>query len=71
MTSSQISPASSKISEEIQKLEPSAVIELFELKLTSAVNGIDSTFYYHAGTNGISSNIVFNSSLSFSCSVWP
>ena len=60
MTSSQISPASSKISEEIQKLEPSAVIELFELKLTTAVNGIDSTFYYHAGTNGISSNIVFN-----------
>ena len=60
MTSSQISPSSSKISEEIQKLEPSAVIELFELKLTSAVNGIDSTFYYHAGTNELKSNIVFN-----------
>ena len=59
MTSAQIVPASSKISEEIQKLEPSALITLFELKLTAAVNGIDQTFYYHAGTNGLKSNIVF------------
>ena len=48
MTSAQIVPASSKISEEIQKLEPSALITLFELKLTAAVNGVDQTFYYHA-----------------------
>lgn len=59
MTSTQISPASSKISEEIQKLEPSALITLFELKLTAAVNGVDQTFYYHAGTNELKSNIVF------------
>ncbi len=32
MTSKQVSPTSSKISEEIQKLEPSALITLFELK---------------------------------------
>ncbi len=44
MTSTQISPSSSKISEEIQKLEPSAIIELFELKLTQAVNG--ANFFY-------------------------
>ena len=59
MTSTQISPSSSKISEEIQKLEPSALITLFELKLTAAVNGVDQTFYYHAGTNELKSNIVF------------
>ena len=51
MTSKQISPSSSKISEEIQKLEPSALIELFELKLTQSVNGVNQTFYYHAGKN--------------------
>jgi|TARA_R100000084_G_scaffold108594_1_gene71672 lambda family phage minor tail protein L len=48
------------IQTEIQSLEPSAIIELFELKLTEAVNGIDTTFYYHAGTNELSENIVFN-----------
>ncbi len=61
MTSKQVSPTSSKISEEIQKLEPSALITLFELKLTAAVNGVDQIYYYHAGTNEIKSNIVFNS----------
>ena len=63
MTSAQISPSSSKISEEIQKLDPSAVIELFELKLTPEVNGVTetTTFYYHAGTNELKSDIVFNS----------
>ena len=59
MTSKQVSPSSSKISEEIQKLEPSAIIELFELKLTADVNGVDQTYYYHAGTNELKSNIVF------------
>ena len=48
------------IQEQIQSLEPSAIIELFELKLTAAVNGVDQTFYYHAGTNELTANIVFN-----------
>ena len=60
MTSAQIVPASSKISEEIQKLEPSALITLFELKLTLDINGVNQTYYYHAGTNELKSNIVFN-----------
>ena len=60
MTSKQVSPSSPLISEELQKLEPSAVIELFELKLTLAVNGVDQTYYYHAGTNELKSDIVFN-----------
>src|SRR6056300_846445 len=37
------------IQEQLQSLEPSAIIELFQLQLTAAVNGIDTTFYYHAG----------------------
>ena len=64
MTSKQVSPTSSKISEEIQKLEPSALITLFELKLTAAVNGVDQIYYYHAGTNEIKSNqIIHNKNL--------
>ena len=59
MTSTQISPSSTKISEEIQKLEPSALIELFELKLTESVNGVNQTFYYHAGKNEVKTDIVF------------
>jgi len=49
------------IQQQIQSLEPSAIIELFQLQLTAAVNGIDTTFYYHAGTNGLTANVVFNS----------
>ena len=59
MTSSQISPASSKISEEIQLLAPSAEIELFVLTYTATVNGIDQTLRYHAGTNEVKTDIVF------------
>tara|TARA_B100001093_G_scaffold142651_1_gene135099 strand:- start:9154 stop:9960 length:807 start_codon:yes stop_codon:yes gene_type:complete len=61
MTSSQISPASSKISEEIQKLDPSAVITLFVLSYTADVNGIDEVIRYHAGTNELKSDIKFGS----------
>ena len=49
-----------KIQTEIQKLEPSAIIELFQLELTEAVNGVDATFYYHAGTNELSEDIIFD-----------
>ena len=48
------------IQEQLQSLEPSAIIELFQLELTAAVNGVDQTFYYHAGTNELSADIVFN-----------
>jgi len=48
-----------KIQEQLQSLEPSAIIELFELELTQAVNGIDQTYYYHAGTNELIADIVF------------
>lgn len=47
------------IQEQIQSLEPSAIIELFQLQLTAAVNGIDAVFYYHAGTNSLTADVVF------------
>tara|TARA_A100001201_G_scaffold143386_1_gene144810 strand:+ start:1631 stop:2332 length:702 start_codon:yes stop_codon:yes gene_type:complete len=47
------------IQEQLQSLEPSAIIELFQLELTQAVNGVDQTYYYHAGTNELAANIVF------------
>ena len=47
------------IQEQIQSLEPSAIIELFQLQLTLAVNGIDVTYYYHAGTNSLTADVVF------------
>jgi|TARA_R100000084_G_scaffold99638_1_gene54123 lambda family phage minor tail protein L len=49
-----------KVERELHSLEPSAIIELFELHLTAAVNGVDLIYYYHAGTNELSQDIVFN-----------
>jgi len=47
------------IQEQLYKLQPSAIIELFQMELTLAVNGVDTTFYYHAGTNELTADIVF------------
>jgi lambda family phage minor tail protein L len=47
------------IQTQIQSLNPSAIIELFQLQLTLAVNGIDTTFFYHAGTNDLTADVVF------------
>jgi lambda family phage minor tail protein L len=44
------------ITSEIQKLAPSAIIELFQLDAT--VFG-DQVYYFHAGTNGLKANIVW------------
>ena len=49
------------VHEQLQSLEPSAVIELYQLQMTVAVNGVDVTYYYHAGTNEIHGDIVFDS----------
>ena len=54
------SKAPTKIQTEVQGLEPSAIIELFQLELTQAINGVDQTYYYHAGTNDVSGDIVFD-----------
>tara|TARA_A100001201_G_scaffold59279_1_gene56752 strand:+ start:21 stop:836 length:816 start_codon:yes stop_codon:yes gene_type:complete len=46
--------------EELHKLEPSAVIDLFEIRLTKDLNGVLQTLYYHAGTNDLTAPIRFN-----------
>lgn len=52
--------AVSSVAEELNKLAPSAVIELFELDGTSSKVGIPSVYRFHAGTNqDIDGNIVW------------
>ena len=46
--------------EELQKLEPSAVIDLFEIRLTKRINNVKETLRYHAGTNELTAPIEFN-----------
>jgi lambda family phage minor tail protein L len=46
----------SKISVEVQKLEPSAVIELFVLDLSELGGDV---YYFHAGTNEVSEDITW------------
>ena len=54
-------PASPAVSPELQSLEPSAEIELFKFTFDKNVNGQTiAPYYYHAGTNEIKTNIVFN-----------
>jgi len=46
--------------EELQKLEPSAVIDLFEIRLNKKVNNVDEVLRYHSGTNELTAPIQFN-----------
>ena len=48
-----------KVQQQLHSLEPSAVIELFQLRLTEAKNGGNLNLFYHAGTNEVRENIVF------------
>ncbi len=48
--------------EELAKISPSAIIELFELRLDSALHGSNDVYRFHAGANAdVNGNIVFNS----------
>ena len=49
----------SAVYDELYKLEPDAIIELFHLQFTAATNGLNDNLYFHAGTNGIPTSIVF------------
>lgn len=49
------------LAEELLKLAPTAVIDLFEVELTEAVNGVNDTLRYHAGKNGLTEDVKFNS----------
>ena len=47
---------------ELQKIAPSAVIELFQLELNAAQHGVNETYYFHAGVNATNSgDIIWNS----------
>ena len=48
------------LAEQLQALAPTAIIDLFEIELTQDVNGVTDTLRYHAGVNGLLSNIVFD-----------
>tara|TARA_R100000005_G_scaffold75094_1_gene42288 strand:+ start:381 stop:1274 length:894 start_codon:yes stop_codon:yes gene_type:complete len=46
--------------EELAKINPSAIIELFELRLDSALHGSNDIYRWHAGANAdVTGNIVF------------
>ena len=49
------------ITTELQKIAPSAIIELFQLELNTAQHGINETHYFHAGTNAVNNGaLVWN-----------
>lgn len=43
---------------ELQKVNPSSIIELFELQLVTALHGANTIFRFHAGTNDVSNGDV-------------
>ena len=48
---------------ELQKVNPSSIIELFELELTTALHGVNFTYRFHAGINDVGSgaqDIIWN-----------
>jgi len=38
---------------ELQKINPSSIVELFELELSATLHGSDTTYRFHAGSNDI------------------
>lgn len=57
--------AVSAVSEELQKIAPSAIIELYQLQLISGLHynpaspPATTTYYFHAGTNELSGNLTW------------
>ena len=49
------------LAEELLKLDPTAIIDLFEVELTLAVNGVNDTLRYHPGKNGLTEDLKFDS----------
>ena len=46
---------------ELQKPNPSNIVELFQLELNTTMHGISQTYYFHNGTNtNLDSNLIFN-----------
>ena len=50
-----------QLNAELQKVAPSAVIELFQLELNAAQHGVSETYYFHAGANATNSgDVIWN-----------
>ncbi len=46
---------------ELQKSNPSKIIELFQLELVTAIHGVNTTYYFHNGVSkNNNANLVFN-----------
>ena len=46
---------------ELQKINPSSIIELFQLELITAIHGSNTKYYFHNGVNtNENSNVIFN-----------
>ena len=43
--------STTKVFDEIQKSNPSAIIELFELQLNTSLHGASTIYRFHAGSN--------------------
>ena len=53
--------AIASVYEELSKLNPSAIIELFELHLDNTLHGSTDVYRFHAGANAdVDGNVVFN-----------
>ena len=46
---------------ELQKINPSSIVELFQLELDTAIHGSNTKYYFHIGTNNNeNSNVIFD-----------
>ena len=46
---------------ELQKINPSSIVELFQLELNTAIHGSNTKYYFHNGTNiNENSNVIFD-----------
>ena len=44
---------------ELQSIAPSAIIELFELQLNTAIQGTNTLYRFHSGTNSLNGNLTW------------
>jgi len=54
-----VSDSEASLSTALQEVAPGAVIELFQLELNVAQHGVSTTYYFHAGLNELTTDIVW------------
>jgi len=54
------SDSQSDLTTRLQGINPGAIIELFQLELNVLQHGVDETYYFHAGTNELLTEVVWN-----------